>query len=105
MQALNEWYLNQKGFQIGARYQDRYFYDGEDAVLWVKFKELFDFYNFPLGCPNLVLVDHVCELLPHVCTFNDWIIVSVKFNFFLLSVGWRQIHARTKTLQYASSTW
>ena len=99
MQALNEWYLKQKGFQIGARYQDKHFYHGEDEVLWVKFKELFDFYNFPLGCPNLVLVDHVCELLPHVCTFNYWIILFVKFNFFLLFVGWRQIHARTKILQ------
>ena len=45
MQALNEWYLNQKGFQIGARYHDKHFYHGEDNILWLKFKELYDFYN------------------------------------------------------------
>ena len=56
MKALNEWYLNQKGFQIGARYQDKHFYDGEHAVLLVKFKELFDFYNvLPLDVQILSL--------------------------------------------------
>jgi hypothetical protein len=56
MQALNEWYLNQKGFQIGARYQDKHFYHGEDEELWVKFKEMFDFYNvFPLDVQILSL--------------------------------------------------
>jgi len=45
MKALNKWYLNQMGFQIGARYQDKHFYDGEDTILFMKFKELFDFYN------------------------------------------------------------
>jgi hypothetical protein len=61
--------------------------------------DLFDFYNvLPTGCPNPVLVDHVSELLPHVCTFiSYWIIVSVTFYFFLLSIGWRHIHARPKT--------
>jgi hypothetical protein len=56
MQALNEWYLNQKGFQIGTRYQDKHLYHGEDEVLWVKFKELFEFYNvFPLDVQILSL--------------------------------------------------
>ena len=56
MAALNDWYLSQKAVQFGAIYQDkRFFPDGND-VLWVQFKELYDFYNvFPLDVQILSL--------------------------------------------------
>jgi hypothetical protein len=36
----------------------------KDEILWVKFKELFEFYIFSSGCPNLVLLDHVWSFYP-----------------------------------------
>ena len=43
IQEVNDWYLKQKSARFGARYQDKNFYTGKTDILWVKFKELYDF--------------------------------------------------------------